>query len=108
MQFLKAKLEYKSNTKVVRVDRMFDSDAWSLTNQGGHRKFKHRLLGTVIEYAAHHKDLDPGAVASIRETLQVFVNVLGNDIFEYKLYNWVKRPDFNQATANIQRLLQKT
>ena len=99
-------------TKKIRVNgkysvsqqdlaNLFSSQIWvDCKKTGGHRKLKNIVTGVVVEYASHGNKggIDPGAVATVLNTVQEHLNILGNTIFMYKQRNWKVEPNY-QASA---------
>lgn len=95
----------KYNVKRNSLLSLFDSAKMSLWQQAktknGHVKYTHKITRVVVGFQAHNDNtLDPGGAEELMKTLQKHVNILGNDIFHYRVRNWKTVPDFNQALAN--------
>ncbi len=92
--------KFKYGIKRKDFDHIFSTQVWIKEDDGGHTKFKHRLIpGMVIEYSGHDKMLDPGAANSQKDRIQELVNVLGNEIFQFSKHNWKSVPDFDLAAT---------
>jgi hypothetical protein len=93
----------KENTKTGNFESMFNARIWEVISGGptGHKKIRHILTRTVIEYVAHEHMMDPGAMVSVAKQIQRHVNRLGNVVFGYKLSNWAKSPNMLAVAAKF-------
>lgn len=88
----------QTNVRMSAVNKIFDHPAWKAHNMSsGHKKFTHIVTQQVVEYAGHDKDLDLGALKRLRTTIQDIVNQLGNDIFNFKTFNWKTEPNWKES-----------
>lgn len=95
----------KYNVKRNKLLALFASPRMSLWQQAttgnGHVKYTHRITRVVVGFQAHDDNtLDPGGAEELMKNLQKHVNILGNDIFKYRVRNWKTVPDFNRALVN--------
>ncbi len=98
-------LSGKYSLKQARLAKLFSSAVWiDASKKGGHRKVSNVVTGVVIEYADHQKDIDPGAAQTIFERVQTHLNILCNDIFGYKKYNWKFPPSYPASASRWQRI----
>jgi hypothetical protein len=94
--------KYSINSQ--KIQKLFNSKVWvSLNDKGGHIKKQHAITKTIIEYKNHDNKngIDPGAVMTILDTVQTVLNVLGNDVFKYKLRNWKTEPNYEAALKRL-------
>lgn len=88
----------KYSIKTSQVNKLFASPVWEEKKAAsGHRKFKNAVTKIVVEYAAHQKDIDPGAAETILDQVQEHLNILNNVIFDYKTRNFKKEPDYRAS-----------
>lgn len=77
---------------------------WEPDHKGGHKKFKHKVTHIVVEYQAHSSSKDRTVKAHIQvqilNQVQAHLNILCNDIFQYRFQNWKHAPDFNTSLVN--------
>lgn len=93
----------KYNLPLKDLSRFFAKTVWeSVGGPGGHIIVKHRLTGVVINFSNHKDPVDPGAVLDIAERVQHHLNILGNEIFQFKTRNWKEKPDFKAVAKRIE------
>ena len=86
-------LSGKYSIKQADLEALFSDKVWKdIKVKSGHRKLIHRVTHHVIEFGNHEKDIDPGAVLTIMDTVQRALNFLGNEVFEGK--GWKEEPDY--------------
>lgn len=91
----------RNGIKIHQIQSLFKSKVWkSVSTRNGHGHVIHKITGTRIGFVAHKIQIDPGSAVDIAEKLQECVNILGNEIFKYKLHNWKSVPVFGIAADN--------
>ncbi|NGX49126.1 MAG: hypothetical protein K940chlam5_00722 [Candidatus Anoxychlamydiales bacterium] len=95
----------KKQIKLNDLDTLFSDTVWQdQRKKGGHRKLINKVTKIVIEYKHHDgTNVDPGAIRDIYDQVQKHLNILGNDIFAYKLKNWRDEPNYEKALTNLER-----
>jgi len=95
----------KYQIKQYDLDTLFSKIVWHDEEKtGGHKKFIHKITNIVIEHKNHGKNtVDPGAALTIYDQVQKHLNILCNDIFDYKENNWKTEPDYNKALLNLHK-----
>lgn len=73
--------------------------------KSGHCEYKHAVTNLTVGWQNHSgkKKSSYIAAAQAKDLLQVLqqhMNILGNDIFGYKIGNWKTQPDYNAAANN--------
>ena len=105
---LTEKLRNDKKLKIDDLQTLFNnSTLWiSKSNSSGHKKFKHKVSGTIVEYQAHSSSNDTIIASHIQNQIlnqvQTHLNHLCNDIFEYKTNNWKYEPNYRNALTKIQ------
>lgn len=82
---------------------------WTSTKQAtGHCKFTHKVTGVIVEYQGHNSSKDTTIYHKIQDQIlnqvQKHLNILCNDIFQYKLNNWKKEPDLVESLERYKKL----
>ncbi len=91
----------KLSVKQSDLEALFSSTAWKeIKTKSGHRKLIHKVTHHVIEFGNHEKDIDPGAVLTILDTVQDVLNTLCNRIYAYTTRSWKTEPDY---AASVKR-----
>ena len=92
------------------INNLFKNSSWVNQNKkGGHTKFEHPITKIVVEYSAHKNPVDPGAVETIAEQVQLHINKFFVDCFGKSPRcregtnnkNRMSRPDFVEVAAKI-------
>jgi hypothetical protein len=84
----------KENTKTSNFQSMFSKYLWEeLSKKTGHSKIRHILTKVIVEYVVHEPMIDPGAMVTLGNQIQMHVNRLGNYIFGYRACNWKASPN---------------
>lgn len=80
---------------------------WKKVKQGsGHIKYKHEITGITVSFQGHVSGkmklstVTREQALNVCDSLQTHVNILGNNIFQYRRRNWKDVPDFEVAQRN--------
>ncbi len=79
---------------------------WEKVKQAtGHATYKNEITKITVAWQNHSKKKDktiPQAhLDAIKEAVQRHVNILGNEIFGYKVRNWKSEPDFKKSENRL-------
>lgn len=99
------KMNGKYSISQQRLDSLFSSKVWeSLSTKSGHKKYKHVITKSIVEYKNHDNSggIDPAAAKSILDSVQETLNILGNEIFCYKSRNWKEEPNYEHALKMLE------
>jgi len=98
----KNNMQGKYSVNLVDLRRLFNSNGWRQHKlRSGHVGFTHLITGVKVGFSNHgNNNVDPGVVDTVFEKLQRHVNILGNEIFEYKRKNWSFLPKIEDIERN--------
>ena len=92
----------KENTKTNNFALMFNPLLWQeLSKKTGHSKLRHVITKVVIEFVVHEAMMDPGAMVTCANQIQMHVNRLGNFVFGFKKDNWKIRPNISKIAKKF-------
>lgn len=84
---------------------------WKLVpSKDGHYTFKHKVTHIVIGFQAHSRKKKDNTVSatlvkSIRDNVQKHLNMLGNEIFSDRKFNWKSEPDYKASAVRYRKLM---
>jgi hypothetical protein len=96
-----------SNVKIQTISTLFKSlPLWKQHKKSsGHVKFKHKITDINVEFPAHNSRKEstftPFVSKQILEQVQKHLNIMGNDIFTYKKYNWKQCPNLKAVASKM-------
>lgn len=82
-----------------------NSVVWERMKSGdGHATFKNAVTGVVVGFQAHGKEntLKANQAIQLRDGIQTHLNILCNEVFQYKTKNWKTEPNYDEALKNYQ------
>lgn len=91
-----------------QLDNLFSKNVWKeLKTTSGHRKLENMITHVIVEYANHGNrgGVDPGAVMTILNTVQTHLNILRDQIFNFKNNSWKQPPDYKDALNRYKQLI---
>lgn len=90
--------------KIDSVNSMFKSQPlWEPIKQSsGHISYKHRITHIVVGFQGHNgakkdNNIHSAILKVLHECVQKHVNLLGNEIFQYKQRSWKSEPDYDES-----------
>lgn len=80
----------KYSVRLQTVTNLFENSVvWEdQKKRGGHRKFRNTITGAVVEFSGHKDPVDPGAVRTIFDQVQTYVDTMRKNFFELTDRNW--------------------
>lgn len=97
----------KYSVKLATLNSLFDRTWIPIKTKSGHTKLQHRVTKVMINYQNHVNLVDPGAVTTIAEAIQVHINLFFEQFLGYstKQIN-TRKPDYRHALKKLE-MMQK-
>ena len=98
-------LSGKYNCRKKRIQQLFSETVWeNASSPSGHIILKNKITGTVINFSNHKDPVDPGAISSLFEIVQEYLDFMGTKVFCFKKYGWTIEPNYKDSLARFTAL----